>query len=136
MYNKLTLSVKFSNLFFCLKMFGLMHVNMNSDTKSDKSSILWMSYSYLLIAITIAATVFTFLNIEVNFFNIKNKTIEHKFIIVFVTLIIFHITDTVFVVASMFFSMKVSTFSFPLLSLFITLFNYLKSFSIPSYSIW
>ncbi|KAI5706117.1 hypothetical protein M8J76_013641 [Diaphorina citri] len=120
MYNKLTLSVKFSNLFFCLKMFGLMHVNMNSDTKSDKSSILWMSYSYLLIAITIAATVFTFLNIEVNFFNIKNKTIEHKFIIVFVTLIIFHITDTVFVVASMFFSMK-SNAQKILLNLFATL---------------
>uniref|UniRef100_A0A8D8S3M8 Uncharacterized protein n=1 Tax=Cacopsylla melanoneura TaxID=428564 RepID=A0A8D8S3M8_9HEMI len=106
MYKNLsTFSLNCTKLLFFLKLCGLMHVDL--ENRRPHISPAAITYTLYLIALTISATTFVFLNIEVNFFNVKNKEAEGKFVIAFVTLIIFQFVDTVFVVAAMSFSLKV-----------------------------
>ncbi|KAL1460998.1 hypothetical protein WDU94_012931 [Cyamophila willieti] len=106
MYNKVSkFSFKCTKLFFFLKVFGLMHVNLQNQRPHISPSA--VTYTLYLIAVTISVAIFAFLNIEVNFFNVKNKNIEGKFIIAFVVLIIFQVFNVVFVVTSMGLSLKV-----------------------------
>lgn len=60
-------SLKCSKLFLWLKLFGLMHVNIDGSEVA-RSSLGWIVYSYALICVTIAALIFTLLNIEVSVF--------------------------------------------------------------------